>query len=630
MTTAICERIPNTGLQLDGFVGEYIDSITSNWLLVAPKSNPSMLEMFQDRDAPPLREMVPWAGEFAGKYLTASVQMLRVTGNVRLKQWLNDFVRILVSGQAADGYLGPWPKRCRLTNTDSAGRQTWDTWGHYHVMLGLIYWDEETDDPQALACACRIADLLCRMYLGEKKIRLVDTGATEMNLAPIHALCVLYRKTQNKNYLGLALQILDEFGATLDGKPLAGDYLRQALLGKEFFETPKPRWESLHAIMALAELYWITGETQYRQAFEQIWWSIAKFDRHNNGGFSSGEKATGNPYHPGAIESCCTIAWTAMGVEMLKLTGSSIVADELELSMFNSIVGMHSSSGHWATYNTPMNGIRRASAHAIVFQSREGSPELNCCSVNTPRGFGILSEWALMKEKDSLILNYYGPSTLCTRLTEDLSVTLAQETDYPLDGSIVIQLQLSISAAFTLKLRIPQWSRQTQIRINDDSVSGVYAGTHLTLNRTWNSGDKIFINLDMSMHFWRGEKECDGLSSVYRGPILLAYDHRYNLDNANGEKDEIRDVDNWDSQTCMLNIPPIDAQNMGVKRLQYSEWLPPLLLVEVNATNGKTVRLCDFASAGETGTPYCSWLPVNQSPTQPHFSEEHPLPTCRI
>ena len=224
-----------------------------------------------------------------------------------------------------------------------------------------------------------------------------------------------------------------------------------------------------------------------------------------------------------------------MGVEMLKLTGSSIVADELELSMFNSIVGMHSSSGHWATYNTPMNGIRRASAHAIVFQSREGSPELNCCSVNTPRGFGILSEWALMKEKDSLILNYYGPSTLCTRLTEDLSVTLAQETDYPLDGSIVIQLQLSISAAFTLKLRIPQWSRQTQIRINDDSVSGVYAGTHLTLNRTWNSGDKIFINLDMSMHFWRGEKECDGLSSVYRGPILLAYDHRYNLDNANGE-----------------------------------------------------------------------------------------------
>ena len=52
------------------------------------------------------------------------------------------------------------------------------------------------------------------------------------------------------------------------------DYLQQALLGREFYETPKPRWESLHPIMALVELYWITGDDEYRKAFEQIWWSI--------------------------------------------------------------------------------------------------------------------------------------------------------------------------------------------------------------------------------------------------------------------------------------------------------------------------------------------------------------------
>ena len=46
-----------------------------------------------------------------------------------------------------------------------------------------------------------------------------------------------------------------------------------------------------------------------RKAFENLWWSICKLDRHNNGGFSSGEQAQGNPYHPGAIETCCTVAW---------------------------------------------------------------------------------------------------------------------------------------------------------------------------------------------------------------------------------------------------------------------------------------------------------------------------------
>ena len=60
-------RIPNARFKIGGFFGNYIDGITDQWLLVAPKANPGMLEMFRDRDASPLRDMVPWAGEFAGK-----------------------------------------------------------------------------------------------------------------------------------------------------------------------------------------------------------------------------------------------------------------------------------------------------------------------------------------------------------------------------------------------------------------------------------------------------------------------------------------------------------------------------------------------------------------------------------
>jgi DUF1680 family protein len=633
MKQPTCRRIPGTHFDIGGFFGDYLDGITEQWLLVAPKANPGMLEMFRDRDASPLRDMVPWAGEFAGKYLTGAVQVLRLNKDPKLKAWLKEFVHHLIRLQDKDGYLGPWPRKHKLTNDAPncwQGRLTWDTWGHYHVMLGLILWDEEVRDKEALACATRIADLFCRKYLGKRKVRLVDTGSTEMNLAPVHVFCLLHRKTKDERYLEFAKQIVDEFGAKSKGEPLAGDYLQQALLGREFYETPKPRWESLHPIMALAELFWITGEDEYQKAFEQIWWSIVKFDRHNNGGFSSGEKATGNPYHLAAIETCCTIAWMAMSVEMLKLTGISIVADEIELSSMNSVPGIHSSTGRWSTYDTPMNGVRRCFTTDHNWQAREGSPELNCCSVNSSRGFGMLSDWGLMRDREGLILNYYGQSVMSAKLGSGPPVTLKQETSYPAEGRILIRVEPQRSSEFALKLRIPYWSEKTRVKVNGEAVRGVKPGNYLKIERKWKSGDLIDLTMDMSLHLWQGEQECKGLASIYRGPILLTYDHRYNLDLAKRGKLQTRDLKEWDPVTCMLDIPTIDLQTQKAKKIAWEDWLPPVVLLEFRAAGGKTVRLCDFGSAGEAGTPYCSWLPVKNCPAVSEFSRENPLRSSRV
>jgi DUF1680 family protein len=440
---------------------------------------------------------------------------------------------------------------------------------------------------------------------------MVDMGMTEMNLAPAHGMALLYAHSGNQRHLDLALQLAEEeFAAVGPQGPLAGDYLRQGLAGTPFYATPKPRWESLHPIMGLAELYHQTGREEFGRAFESLWASMQAYDVHNNGGFTAGEQATGNPYHPGAIETCCIIAWMALSVEMLKLSGSSLVADELELSTYNAVLAMHAHSGRWATYNTPSDGARFASAHQIVFQARSGGPELNCCSANSPRGLGLLSEWAWMHGPRGLYVNAYAPGSLETKLADGLRLCIRQETAYPLDGQVTLILQPEHSAEFSLFLRIPAWSRRSAVRVNGQAQPAVQPGAYLELRRVWQYDDRVELSLDFALRAWHGARECQGLTSLYRGPLLLAYDPRYNRELQSDAEPVVFGADPWQTRADCLAAPEIDAESIQTQPLAWEGWLPPALLLAARTSAGQAVRLCDFASAGQTGTPYRSWLPV--------------------
>ena len=125
-------RADEATFELHGPVGEQVRAVTHNWLLRAPADNPAMRAMFADRDHEPYRDLLPWSGEFAGKYLTGATQVLRLTSDPGLRKHLEGFVAQLISLQADDGYLGPYPKAFRLTGkaTNVGGGATWDAWGH--------------------------------------------------------------------------------------------------------------------------------------------------------------------------------------------------------------------------------------------------------------------------------------------------------------------------------------------------------------------------------------------------------------------------------------------------------------------------------------------------------------------
>ena len=96
-----------------------------------------------------------------------------------------------------------------------------------------------------------------------------------MNLAIIHALGRLYRTTKEDRYLHMMRVIEKDW-------ELEGDYFRTGLAGVEFYRTPAPRWESLHDLQGLLELYLITGDDRYRTAFLHHWDSIRRLDRQKH------------------------------------------------------------------------------------------------------------------------------------------------------------------------------------------------------------------------------------------------------------------------------------------------------------------------------------------------------------
>lgn len=565
-----------------GVLGDRIEANLREWLLIAPDANPGMTEMFRVRDRRPAPDWVPWAGEFVGKYLLSAIQAQRMTRSEELDKLVRRVVDEVIAAQDRDGYIGPFHKSERLLGQ-------WDLWGHYHIMLALLMYHRDTGHPPAMEAACRAADLVCRTYLETGK-RVFDAGSQEMNMAVIHSLGQLYRATARKPYLQMIRHIEEDWQR-------AGDYLRTGLAGTKFYLTPRPRWESLHDLQGLVELYLIDGRPEYRQAFITHWQSIVRYDRHNNGAFSTGEGAVGSPYRSGAIETCCTVAWMAITADALALTGNPVAADELEWSLLNAMLGAQHPTGRWWTYDTPMDGVRAASAHTIVFQARAGTPELNCCSVNGPRSLGMTSEWAVMLDPQGLALNYYGPCRITLPEVAGGSLTLIEETRYPADGRVEISIEPAKPARFALRLRIPAWSRKTTVQVSGRSIENVHAGSYLTIDREWKAGDAIELSLDMTPRYWAGEAEKAGTASVFRGPLLLAYDQHYNAFDPD-------------------QVPTVDLDRLELTPVATTDRFTPIVVFDVPAADGRLIRLCDYATAGAHGTPYRSWLPaVNGRPT---------------
>jgi hypothetical protein len=105
----------------------------------------------------------------------------------------------------------------------------------------------------------------------------------------------------------------------------------------------------------------------------------------------------------------------------------------------------------------------------------------------------------------------------------------------------------------------------------------------------------------MPLRHESGDLEALGRMSVYRGPVLLAYDQRRNGFDEAG----IPVLSPSMLTGARVTFPPSSPDDDRIGR--FSPWL----VAEIPA--GKTLlRLCDFATAGSAGARYVSWLPARE------------------
>ena len=103
-----------------------------------------------------------------------------------------------------------------------------------------------------------------------------------------------------------------------------------------------------------------------------------------------------------------------------------------------------------------------------------------------------------------------------------------------------------------MRLRIPAWSRDTRLQANFTPVpERPVAGSYLEIRRRWKAGDAVALKFDFGLRAVAGANEAAGKVSLYRGPLLLAWDQAANAFDA----DRIPAVDLARLTEAVVSIP---------------------------------------------------------------------------
>lgn len=584
---------------IQGFVGGRLDASYQNRILAQDVDR--LIAPFRNRT-----ETSCWQSEFWGKWITSAILAYRYRPEPQLKAVLDKAVRGLIATQTPDGYIGNY--------ADGSHLQSWDIWGRKYCMLGLLAYYDITKDKNVLLATSKLADHLIK-ELADHHFLIVEKGnhrgmAASSVLEPI---CLLYARTGDKRYLDFAEEIVREW-ETSKGPQLISK--ADVNVSKRF---PKPKswygpeqgqkaYEMMSCYEGLLELYRLTGKEEYKDAVEKTWENIRDTEINIVGSgsamecwFGGKELQTLPILH--YQETCVTVTWIKLNQQLLRLTGEAKYADAIEQTFYNALLGaMKPDGSDWAKY-TPLSGER-------LEGSEQCGMGLNCCVASGPRGLFTFPLTAVVSTKDGFQVNFYTEGTYSLHTPGKQKAEIIQETDYPVSGKISLKVKLPKSENMAFRFRIPEWSKQTTLTVNGEPQSGIVSGQNAVIERKWNDGDVITLELEMRGRVIRLGKMPENIA-VFRGPIVLARDVRLQGPPIDAMVSPLVNEEDY------LKLEPVVPIQPGIW-MEFKATFKPESYKE-EGSQPISLTLCDYASAGNTNdenSRFRVWLPQLIDPSK--------------
>ncbi|NRT71538.1 glycoside hydrolase family 127 protein [Clostridium beijerinckii] len=500
-------------------------------------------------------------GEFKGfvfqdsdfaKWIEAVGYSLMWNKDEGLEKIADGAIDIVCAAQQPDGYLDTYYIINGLDKRWTNLRDNHELYCLGHLIEGAVAYYEATGKEKLLNAIVKYVDYVDTIFGPEDGKLHGYPGHEVIELALIK----LYKIKKDKKYLNLAKYFIDERGKSPlyfeeEGKKYDNKFWWEDSYFKyQYYQAGKPVKEQEvaegHAVRAvylysgMADVARETNDDELLEACKRLWSNMTKKQMYITGGIGSsqyGEAFTYNydlPNDTIYAETCASIGLVFFARRMLEIEPKSQYADIMEKALYNGIISGMSIDGTKFFYVNPLEVVPEASEkdhlRAHVKVERQKWFGCACCPPNLARLLTSIGSYAYTLRDNTIFMHLYMGGEISANFAGK-SVAFDIKTNYPWDESIDINLNMKEEADFEFALRIPEWCRNYEIKVNEEKINFSTIDGYAYINRKWKDADKINILFKMPVEIVRANinvREDMGKVAVMRGPVVYCLEEEDN------------------------------------------------------------------------------------------------------